>query len=147
MNNVKKDVVIDIQAKNSSAVESLSIKIYTNKPSQKYKIVATTKDDQNKLFSSTATFITDEHGVIDLASQSPIEGDYNGVEPMGLMWSMKCKSKSKKEGMYVKHTSKPVKIEFQVYQGEQFITSETMTRTFYSEDVEKEVIEEESIIG
>ncbi|WP_068673571.1 alpha/beta fold hydrolase [Oceanobacillus sp. Castelsardo] len=145
MNIVNKDVVIDIQPKNSSIVESLSMKIYTNNPSMKYRIVTTTKDDQNKLFSSSATFITDEHGVIDLASQSPVEGDYNGVDPIGLMWSMKCKNK--KEGMYVKHTSKPVEVEFQMYKGEQFITSKSMTRTFYSEDVEKEVIEENSIVG
>lgn len=145
MNNVKKKDVIEIQPQNASIVESLSIKIYTNDPSKEYRIVASTKDDQNKLFSSTATFITDKHGVINLADQSPINGDYSGVDPMGLMWSMKCKSK--KEGMFIKHKSTPVNIELQVFQGEKIITSKTITRLFYSEDVEKEVIEDESIVG
>jgi hypothetical protein len=82
MNIGKKDILIDIQAKHNSAMGKMSIKIHTNQPSKKYKIVATTKDDQNKLFYSTASFIADKNGVIDLANQPPIEGDYEEIDSM-----------------------------------------------------------------
>jgi len=40
--------------------------------------------------SSTAVFTADEHGVVDLTRHAPVEGDYSGVDPMGLFWSLKA---------------------------------------------------------
>ncbi|WP_372452204.1 acyl-CoA thioesterase/bile acid-CoA:amino acid N-acyltransferase family protein [Saccharothrix obliqua] len=34
-------------------------------------------------------FRADERGVVDLARHAPISGDYSGVDPMGLFWSMR----------------------------------------------------------
>ena len=47
---------------------------------------------KNVLFGSMATFITDENGVVDLARQAPIAGDYLNVNSMGLITSMKLVS-------------------------------------------------------
>ncbi len=48
-------------------------------------------DDHGKLFSSVASFHVDERGDVDLARQSPLDGSYSGMDPMGLLWSMQCK--------------------------------------------------------
>lgn len=40
-------------------------------------------------FDSYATFRADPAGEIDLTSQAPLEGSYTGVDPMGLIWSMR----------------------------------------------------------
>jgi dienelactone hydrolase len=39
-------------------------------------------------FRSSARFIADQHGTVDLASQAPLSGTYEGIDPMGLYWSM-----------------------------------------------------------
>jgi hypothetical protein len=36
---------------------------------------------------SSADFMANEAGVVDLAAQAPIAGDYQGLEPAGLFWS------------------------------------------------------------
>jgi dienelactone hydrolase len=38
-------------------------------------------------WSSSATFTADPTGVVDLTRVSPIRGDYEGIDPMGLFWS------------------------------------------------------------
>src|SRR4051812_40771598 len=38
---------------------------------------------------STAVFVADERGVVDLTRHAPVEGDYSGVDPMGLFWSLR----------------------------------------------------------
>ncbi|MEO6086118.1 MAG: acyl-CoA thioesterase/bile acid-CoA:amino acid N-acyltransferase family protein [Umezawaea sp.] len=39
--------------------------------------------------SSSAVFVADERGVVDLTRHAPVEGDYSGVDPMGLFWSLR----------------------------------------------------------
>lgn len=41
-----------------------------------------------QLFRSSARFVADAAGRVDVASAAPIAGSYAGVDPMGLFWSM-----------------------------------------------------------
>jgi dienelactone hydrolase len=38
---------------------------------------------------SEAVFVADERGVVDLTRHAPVAGDYSGVDPMGLFWSLR----------------------------------------------------------
>ncbi|MFC6093315.1 acyl-CoA thioesterase/bile acid-CoA:amino acid N-acyltransferase family protein [Saccharothrix lopnurensis] len=38
--------------------------------------------------AAEAVFRADERGVVDLTRHAPVSGDYSGVDPMGLFWSM-----------------------------------------------------------
>ena len=40
-------------------------------------------------YTSKATFVADEKGVIDTHTMAPVRGDYRGVDPDGLVWSAK----------------------------------------------------------
>lgn len=40
-------------------------------------------------WSSAALFTVDAHGTVDLARDAPVEGSYEGVDPMGPVWSMR----------------------------------------------------------
>ncbi len=51
-------------------------------PDSRATITLTTGDR-----SSSAVFLADERGVVDLTRHAPVEGDYSGVDPMGLFWS------------------------------------------------------------
>ncbi|WP_158843414.1 acyl-CoA thioesterase/bile acid-CoA:amino acid N-acyltransferase family protein [Saccharothrix deserti] len=53
------------------------------RPDQPVTLRATTGDH-----ASSAVFLADERGVVDVTRHAPIEGSYAGVDPMGLFWSM-----------------------------------------------------------
>lgn len=42
------------------------------------------------VFASSATFIANNNGIVDLHQQAPVTGSYSGIDPMGLIWSMQC---------------------------------------------------------
>ena len=46
-------------------------------------------DDDGLRWESRATFEADAEGRVDPGSLAPINGTYEGVEPMGLFWSMR----------------------------------------------------------
>lgn len=52
-------------------------------PDERVTIRASTGDR-----AASAVFLADERGVVDLGRHAPVEGDYTGVDPMGLFWSM-----------------------------------------------------------
>ena len=50
--------------------------------------MATTQDDDKRVWNSHAAFSADSSGVVDITSQEPLCGTYRGISPMGLFWSM-----------------------------------------------------------
>lgn len=51
---------------------------------------ARSTDEKGVVFSSSATYRADGSGEIDLNRDPSLSGSYVGVEPMGLLWSMKA---------------------------------------------------------
>jgi fermentation-respiration switch protein FrsA (DUF1100 family) len=49
------------------------------------------------VWTSRAVFRADDHGVIDLSRDAPIEGDYSDVSPMGFIWSQAPVEAGKRE--------------------------------------------------
>lgn len=57
-------------------------------PETRVSVTATVTDGDGVEWQSENTFTADEDGTIDLASQAPVDGTYDGVDPMGWLWSM-----------------------------------------------------------
>jgi dienelactone hydrolase len=51
-------------------------------------ISASSTNSIGQVWESHADFLTDRHGRVDLATQTPISGTYRHSDPMGLFWSM-----------------------------------------------------------
>jgi pimeloyl-ACP methyl ester carboxylesterase len=47
------------------------------------------RDAKGTRWRSQATFVADAHGLVDAAKQRPIAGTYRGIQPDGLLWSMR----------------------------------------------------------
>ncbi|XP_007948518.1 bile acid-CoA:amino acid N-acyltransferase [Orycteropus afer afer] len=58
-------------------------------PSQMVVFVASLKDEKGNMFHSQACYQANEDGEVDLEHAAALGGDYVGVHPMGLFWSMK----------------------------------------------------------
>ena len=75
---------------NSSLVDTKTeISVTRLSPLQKITLEAKLIGDQGELFESHAHYIADKDGKVDVFCDSSLGGSYSGVEPMGLLWSMK----------------------------------------------------------
>lgn len=76
---------------NALADEPVSILATGLPPLQLVTIKATLKDEKENLFQSRAFYRANEAGEVDLERAAALGGDYVGVHPMGLFWSLKPK--------------------------------------------------------
>lgn len=58
-------------------------------PMQLVTLTASLKDEKGNLFRSKAFYRANEAGELDLKQAPSLGGDYVGVHPMGLFWSLK----------------------------------------------------------
>jgi dienelactone hydrolase len=74
---------VDINAPSPAA-----IRISGLAPETKVMVVSDRRDTEGKIdYRATATFRSDEDGVIDLGRDPALEGDYQGVDPIGIFWT------------------------------------------------------------
>src|SRR5262249_58179579 len=74
--------------RNGMSNERLVKKISSLKPRQPVTIRAMTQDADGKLWQSFAGFYADRRGIVDLEAQAPANGNYRGIDAMGLIRSM-----------------------------------------------------------
>ncbi|XP_037350307.1 bile acid-CoA:amino acid N-acyltransferase isoform X2 [Talpa occidentalis] len=65
-------------------------------PSELVTLKASLTDEKGNLFHSRAFYRTNKAGELDLKQDAAVGGDYVGVEPMGLFWSLKPKKAFKR---------------------------------------------------
>ncbi len=70
--------------------EPVQVKVSGLSARQVVTMRARSTDEKGVLFSSSATYRADGSGEIDLLRDPSLSGSYVGVEPMGLLWSMKA---------------------------------------------------------
>ncbi|XP_004483374.2 acyl-coenzyme A amino acid N-acyltransferase 2-like isoform X1 [Dasypus novemcinctus] len=71
------------------ADEPVHIRVTGLSPSQVVTVKASLKDEKGNLFLSKAFYRANEAGQVDLEQDPALGGDYVGVHPMGLFWSLK----------------------------------------------------------
>ena len=54
-------------------------------PGARVKLVATLKDERDSLFRCECYYVADVHGTVDTAAQPSVAGDFEGVQPNGLI--------------------------------------------------------------
>ncbi|KAG7236616.1 hypothetical protein INR49_000740 [Caranx melampygus] len=70
--------------------EPVQVKVSGLRSRQVVTLRARSTDERGVEFSSSATYRADEGGEIDLDRDSSLSGSYVGLEPMGLLWSMRA---------------------------------------------------------
>lgn len=69
--------------------ETIQVKVAGLRSKQLVSMKARTTDDKGEVFCSSAIYRADRNGEIDLERDPSLGGSYVGVEPMGLLWSMR----------------------------------------------------------
>lgn len=89
--------------------EPVHIQVTGLAPFQVVCLQASLKDEKGNLFGSKAYYKASETGEVDLERDPSLGGDYLGVHPMGLFWSMKP------EKMLSRLAKRDVNIPYQVH--------------------------------
>lgn len=79
--------VIDVDYPVALADRAIEITLRDLPPRQPVSLTATQVFPSGSRWRAQATFISDEQGRVDIARQAPSDGSYEGIEPMGLIWS------------------------------------------------------------
>lgn len=69
--------------------EPVHIQVTGLDPEQVVVLRAATEDMDGRTWSARASFVANGSGVVDVARDPAISGSYYGVDPMGLLWSMR----------------------------------------------------------
>ena len=123
----------------------LSICLRNFSPGQSVTLRASLEDERRRTWTSSASFIANHQGCVDLASDSPISGSYNGVDPMGLCWS--ATTPRSKRGTFLKRESEPLVTKLTAEVNGIVIASTPIQRSLVAPHVERLPIRERGLVG
>ncbi len=126
---------IKVSTQESLVDQDIRIQLSQLEPHEKIRIQAQTFDDNQVLWSSFGLFESDDAGKIDLSDQMPLEGSYQGADPMGLFWSMQPPATEIDASFKMKRDSFSVKIT--AYRGQEEICSRDIVRQRKASDVKR----------
>ncbi|KAK0145684.1 Acyl-coenzyme A thioesterase 1 [Merluccius polli] len=117
--------------------------------SQVVTMKARATDDKGVLFHACAVYKADSSGAVDLRQDPSLGGSYTGVEPMGLLWSLRADALHTK--FYKSDSRKPHVVRFSVHEGEAAagaaLAEATNERLLLTNGVSRRPIKEGNIRG
>uniref|UniRef100_UPI0037E78DCE acyl-coenzyme A thioesterase 1-like n=1 Tax=Semicossyphus pulcher TaxID=241346 RepID=UPI0037E78DCE len=108
---------------------------------------ARSTDEKGVVFSSSATYRADDNGEVHLDRDPSLSGSYTGVEPMGLLWSLKADTLHKR--FQKRDARKPHVVKFSVHEeeGERMLAEADNERLLLGDGVSRIPIKEGNIRG
>jgi dienelactone hydrolase len=117
--------------------ESLRIRLTGLPPDAKSVLRASTRDDDDRTWTSRAEFRADSSGCIDLATSAARSGTYRGVSPMGLFWSMHLPDEfADGRAIFAKKNVEPNRVQLIAENEGRTIASENLERLFIAPGTE-----------
>lgn len=136
-------VAIDVTPIDGLIDDPLDVTVSGLPPEQNVTVWARVEDDNDQTWLSYATFESSPTGTIDLNEQVAVDGTYEGVDPMGLIWSMQVTEEV--QVPWLQAESYTVKINAQV--GDEVVDSVEVTRRIKSPTVAVEEVDDAGIVG
>ncbi|XP_017266311.1 acyl-coenzyme A thioesterase 1-like [Kryptolebias marmoratus] len=125
--------------------EPVQVKVSGLRSRQVVTMRARSTDDRDLQFSSSATYRADADGEIDLSRDPSLSGSYVGVEPMGLLWSMRADTKHKR---FQKISSlSPHVVNFSVHEEDRILAEATNERFLIGDGVSRVPVKQGNIRG
>jgi pimeloyl-ACP methyl ester carboxylesterase len=115
-------------------------------PGQPVVLHAQAHDEAKRLWSARATFIADAQGMVNVRRQAPQSGSYEGIDAMGLFWSMQVAEQNKATA-FVKVTDSPLSVTLTVERDGQPLSSCTITRLFTAPGTRRVPMQVPGMIG
>lgn len=122
------------------------IQVEKLQPFQDIELQAEAKDQKGDIWSSHASFRADAQGQVDVASVPPTDNSsYDGVDEMGLFWSMLPASGDTTASFKCKNDTIPVEIK--LYVAGDLVSQKTVTCYLKAPDVKRIEVRENGLVG
>jgi dienelactone hydrolase len=126
--------------------QQVHIQVEKLKPFQKIELCAEAKDEKGNIWCSHASFSADSQGRVDLFSNSPNNNSsYEGVDPMGLFWSMLPVSGDTCSSFKCKNDK--IIVEIKLYVRNELVKKQTVSCYLKSPDVQRIDVRENGLVG
>lgn len=128
--------------------EPVQLKVAGLRSRQVVTIRATSTDEREVVFGSSATYRADDGGEVDLNRDPSLNGSYVGVQPMGLLQSLKADTLHKY--FFKNKALNPHVVKFSVHEQEadgRILAEETNERFLMGDGVSRDPVKEGNIRG
>ncbi|XP_034410738.1 acyl-coenzyme A thioesterase 1-like [Cyclopterus lumpus] len=126
--------------------EPVQVKVDGLRSRQVVTLTARSTDKKGVVFSSSATYRADGSGGVDLERDPSLGGSYTGLEPTGLLWSMRAAAPHKR--FQRTKSLNPHVVKFSVHEGEGRVLAEaTNERLLIGDGVSRRTITDGRIRG
>lgn len=115
-------------------------------PHQTIDIHTKTIRGNNISWQSHAKFIANSKGVVDVSLQSPISGTYEGIEPMGLIWSQEPTQITEDNDVFHENKFLPLETAVTVDTGDQ-ILQEFLIQRLTTSKIKRIEVSEQGLVG
>jgi len=124
----------------------ITVRVADASPGRRVTVTARSTDAVGQAWQSAATFIADERGTVDLRRDPPLPGSsYAGIDPMGLVWSMRTAGVPDPRGARDRLAPQPLAVAAQVDGGSP-ATAE-VTRLFVPDGLVRTEVRERGLVG
>lgn len=144
--DVPSPIRLVVEPQESLADAPLSIQLQGLEPGQQVTLHASTLDGWRCSWASWATFVADEEGTVDVNQQAPLAGSYEGVDALGLLWSMTLQDPAESH-LFVKTTATPLTITLNATCDDQVVASARIQRLFAAPGVQRINLEGPDMVG
>jgi len=112
-------------------------------------LVTSETERAGTVWRSSAYFVADHAGQIDLSAMAPVAGGYRTVSPMGLLWSQ-CPQEPGQRALFHADVTQPLSTRLQVQtlsQGDNAVASAVLIQRLCSADVIRQEVREAGLVG
>lgn len=118
------------------------------KTRSKYTVKALQEDDDGVRWCAECVFTSDPSGMIDLTRRAPNSGSYEGVDPMGLFWSMEpIGLDPSKWQNFANHKTEPILCEISILSDGVCRASVSVERIRVHPSVRRTTLSEDGLVG
>lgn len=138
---------IEITPSKALADRRVRVRVLNLEPAQTVTVRARVSDDLDRRWSAYAVFEADAEGCVDLEAQAPLSGTYEGVDPMGLFWSMGLDPAEEPMSPFTKTSLKPIFVTFTAEVEWQFVASATFEKGYVVPGVTSQAVRDQRLVG
>ncbi len=127
--------------------EPVEIRLAAFPPHNQLTVRAAATDDLGRRWQSSAVFVTDSEGFVDLAMQVPLSGSYAVRDAMGLLWSMKLDESVVERAPFVKLRPTPVAVKLSAEIDGREAASAELKRRFMATSIAREEVRDGGLVA
>lgn len=140
-------VRLEVSPREALLTEPVHVRVEGLSPGEKVTLRMQAKDMEGQIWRGEGVFLADERGEVDPSHQPSLGGTYEGLDPLGLLWSATPMKEEIRPSTFRKLSSHPIPAQVELILSSGTRLHCEFTRTCYSSQVERVEVRDDGIIA